>query len=502
MEQPKQQPSLKSYVSSPYMIRKSRNRSNNNNNNKNYTSKAFPEEERYEIYHRIKTYPSVQRFAMKRGRNSTKTVLLYHTGLTYFEKFLQQRYNLNIEAVVAKLHKNELDVYTLIEDYVTFMLQQLSKSPNTTNQTLRAITSFLRSERISLDTKLAGEVACVPKMYKDSEYALDKVMVSKILQSAKIRRLRAFLFCLASSGCRIGELSSVRWKDIDFNNTRPTSIHLRPEYTKTKTGRVVYISDEATEELNQWRLFKERCLNNNKKKNDESRALLLPRRYIIESDGLVFETRGKNGYGHGHSSPKGVAYAMHKYFASHLESIGLHVVKEKTSNPNNNDDDENKKKSYERHTITLHSFRRFFKSAVSLEAKEPDLSEFLLGHKSLSQTYFRVSPANIAKTYLERCMEHLTFCDIASVERAKEELNQKLIEERAAKNRELGELKKRMMMYEEREKKREEFEERFSVLQQEIDKIRTEMIQKMDEEDAKDELTGEGEEDKEMSVRV
>ena len=137
-----------------------------------------------------------------------------------------------------------------------------------------------------------------------------------------------------------------------------------------------------------------------------------------------------------------------------------------------------------------------------MKLKNQILSEFLLGHKSLSQTYFRVSPANIAKTYIERCMEHLTFCDISSVERAKEELNQKLIEERVAKDRELGELKKRMMMYEEREKKREEFEERFSVLQQEIDKIRTEMIQKMDEEDAKDELTGEGEEDKEMSVRV
>ena len=490
--QPKQQPSSQSYVSSPYMISKSRNRSNNNNNNnnKNYTSKAFPEEERYEIYHRIKTYPSVQRFAMKRGRNSTKTVLLYHTGLTYFEKFLQQRYNLNIEAVVAKLHKNELDVYTLIEDYVTFMLQQLSKSPNTTNQTLRAITSFLRSERISLDTKLAGEVACVPKMYKDSEYALDKVMVSKILQSAKIRRLRAFLFCLASSGCRIGELSSVRWKDIDFNNTRPTSIHLRPEYTKTKTGRVVYISDEATEELNQWRLFKERCLNNNnKKKNDESsRTLLLPRRYIIESDGLVFETRGKNGYGHGHSSPKGVAYAMHKYFASHLESIGLHVVKEKTSNPNNNnnnnhddnDDENKKKKSYERHTITLHSFRRFFKSAVSLEAKEPDLSEFLLGHKSLSQTYFRVSPANIAKTYLERCMEHLTFCDIASAEKAKQDLTQKLMEEREIKNKELSELKKRMAEYEEAEKERQKFYEKIDKQQQEIDKIRKQILAGLD----------------------
>src|SRR5436305_1837198 len=109
--------------------RNGKKNSNNNSSNskevkvgkikvrKNYTSEAFPEEERYEIYHRIKTYPSVQRFAMKRGRNSSKTVLLYQTGLTYFEKFLQQRYNLNIEAVVAKLRKNELDVYTIIEDY-------------------------------------------------------------------------------------------------------------------------------------------------------------------------------------------------------------------------------------------------------------------------------------------------------------------------------------------------------------------------------------------------
>jgi hypothetical protein len=122
------------------------------------------------------------------------------------------------------------------------------------------------------------------------------------------------------------------------------------------------------------------------------------------------------------------------------------------SNNNNNSKTKNKGKSkdnYIRHTITLHSFRRFFKTQVSFEAKEADLSEFLLGHIStLNQRYFKLTPADVAKTYLNSVMEHLTFCDMASVEKAKEELTQQLIEEREVKDRELLELKKRMNEYE------------------------------------------------------
>jgi hypothetical protein len=61
-----------------------------------------------------------------------------------------------------------------------------------------------------------------------------------------------------------------------------------------------------------------------------------------------------------------------------------------------------------------------------------------------------VTPANAAKTYLEKCMEHLTFCDMASVEHSMQELNQKLIKGREArieKFRELRELRKQMSEY-------------------------------------------------------
>src|ERR1051326_323382 len=103
---------------------------------------------------------------------------------------------------------------------------------------------------ISLDSRLLIECAGIPKNYTDdsNQHALDKNTVAKILQSAKVRRLRVFLFCLASSGCRVGELASIMWSDVKFD-AKPVSIHLRPENTKTRNGRTVFISDEAKEEL-------------------------------------------------------------------------------------------------------------------------------------------------------------------------------------------------------------------------------------------------------------
>jgi hypothetical protein len=46
------------------------------------------------------------------------------------------------------------------------------------------------------------------------------------------------------------------------------------------------------------------------------------------------------------------------------------------------------------------------------------------------------------------CNGHVTFCDVASVEKAKQDLNQKLIEEQDAKDRQIRELKKRLSEYE------------------------------------------------------
>jgi integrase len=42
-----------------------------------------------------------------------------------------------------------------------------------------------------------------------------------------------------------------RIKDIDLE-VKPTSVHIRSKFYKTKKARVVFISDEATEALRDW----------------------------------------------------------------------------------------------------------------------------------------------------------------------------------------------------------------------------------------------------------
>jgi integrase len=63
--------------------------------------------------------------------------------------------------------------------------------------------------------------------------------------------LKAYLLVLASGGMRAVEALAIRLKDIDFT-VSPTKVHIRKEYSKTKTARDIYISDEATQYLKQW----------------------------------------------------------------------------------------------------------------------------------------------------------------------------------------------------------------------------------------------------------
>ena len=85
----------------------------------------------------------------------------------------------------------------------------------------------------------------MPKSYREDEEPLDVSDIRKILLSCNNRRSKAYLLVLASGGMRAAEALAIRLKDIDFI-VNPTKVHIRKEYSKTKTARDVSISDEAT----------------------------------------------------------------------------------------------------------------------------------------------------------------------------------------------------------------------------------------------------------------
>jgi integrase len=84
--------------------------------------------------------------------------------------------------------------------------------------------------------------------------------------------LKAYLLVSASSGTRAVETCAIRLRDIDFS-VKPTKIHIRKEYAKTRVSRDIYISDEATKYLKDWIFFKY-CITSNSYDNNDGAVVL------------------------------------------------------------------------------------------------------------------------------------------------------------------------------------------------------------------------------------
>jgi integrase len=62
---------------------------------------------------------------------------------------------------------------------------------------------------------------------------------------------------LAATGLRATEALSVRIKDLDMKS-EPAKVFVRGEYTKAKTDRMVFLTEEITQQLVSWLNYKYR----------------------------------------------------------------------------------------------------------------------------------------------------------------------------------------------------------------------------------------------------
>jgi hypothetical protein len=186
---------------------------------------------------------------------------------------------------------------------------------------------------------------------------------------------------------RATEGLAIRLRDIDFTIS-PTKIHIRKEYSKTRTARDIYISDEATQYLRQW--------INWKYYNEER-----PR--IKNDDDLVFTVYRTK-------TPATLYVKILTEFEKLLSVVGL---------------DERKEGKQRRRKITLHSFRRFVKTVIS-DQTNTDYSEWLLGHNK-SPYYTKKEPER-REIYATKCMKYLTFLDYTTLETTGRNIEAKLSE--------------------------------------------------------------------------
>ena len=292
--------------------------------------------------------PKVKSFLDSIGRNSLKSKTSYFTGLRHLHNFVTSKYpGHDCQTILEPLSNNQINVYELLDSFVSNILEERKGiTPKTLSLYVTSIRSYFAYYDIDvLPSKFKRKVK-MPKLYREDEEPIDASDIRKILLACNNRRLKTVLLFLASGAMRVTECLAIRNKDIDFT-VSPTKVRLRKEFSKTKVGREVYISDEATEYLKQWLDWKYRNPDRERKFDEED---------------LVFTVSESK-------DPKSIYNKVWHEFDRLLTIVKMDEKKEQGI--------------YNRKKITIHSLRRHAKTVISEQAGQ-DYSEYYLGHAKSS----------------------------------------------------------------------------------------------------------------------
>ena len=337
--------------------------------------------------------PKVKAFLDSIGRNSLKSKTTYFTGLRHLHNYVTANYpgkNYDCQTILEPLLNNEINVYELLDSFVSNILEQREGiTPKSLALYVTTIRSYFAYYDIDvLPSKFKRKVK-MPKLYREDEEPVDASDIRKILLACNNRRLKTVLLFLASGAMRVSECLAIRNKDIDFTTVSPTKVRLRKEFSKTRIGRDVYVSDEATEYLKQWLDWKYKNPDRERKFNDED---------------LVFTVSESK-------DPKSIYNKVWYEFDRLLTIVKMDDKKEHGLN--------------HRKKITIHSLRRHAKTVISEQAGQ-DYSEFYLGHAK--SPYWTMKEAKRREIYATKIMKYLTFLDYSTLETTGKNIEAKLNE--------------------------------------------------------------------------
>ncbi|MGH9986313.1 MAG: tyrosine-type recombinase/integrase [Nitrososphaeraceae archaeon] len=332
------------------------------------------------------------------------TAQKYSERLKKFGKYTNDKYDLEIENVVMEIKRAKIDPYDLLTGYILFLKQESNNTiaPNSLKNYVITIKNFLEYSDIDISPRKFKLKVRLPKIVRRNKEALSKEDVVDILNACSDIRLKTYVMFLAAGGFRAVEALSVRVKDLDLES-KPAHVFVRGEYTKTRADRIVFLTDEITQQLKSWLIYKYRkrrvCHNKDGSTITEYRTP-----YREESD-LVFAVYQTKRM----PNPDGIYDDIAKAFAKTLDRMGRGEREDSNQN---------------RRQITLHSFRRFVNTTIS-DLGYFDFSEYFIGHSG--STYWRKKDSEKAEIFL-KIEPYLTFLNVHQLERQGADIQSKIEE--------------------------------------------------------------------------
>ena len=204
------------------------------------------------IYAEIMTFLSKIRtretYCEKISTKSKSLQNLTRIVLDSFDNFCNIEYSHNAEQVIQELLelKNQEQEDTACDVYQSWINWSVKKgtSPKTLKVYFSLLKSYIHYRGIKISDKDIKDNVHLPKIIREEKQPLTLDHIHSILKIASYDKKSLYL-TLLSSGMRIGEAIQIRKIDTKLTNGR-IAVMVPAKITKTKTGRTVYLSKEAT----------------------------------------------------------------------------------------------------------------------------------------------------------------------------------------------------------------------------------------------------------------
>ena len=119
-------------------------------------------------------------------------------------------------------------------------------------QRIITVKNFLEYHDVDISPRNFELKVKLPKSIRKNKEALSKEDITDILNACSDIRLKTYVMLLASTGMRAQEALSLRIKDFDLERSVPTRFSVRGEYTKTRTDRTAFLTNEMAQQLKLW----------------------------------------------------------------------------------------------------------------------------------------------------------------------------------------------------------------------------------------------------------
>ncbi|MFL6344238.1 MAG: tyrosine-type recombinase/integrase, partial [Nitrososphaeraceae archaeon] len=258
---------------------------------------------------------------------SKRTAHEYHLRLIGFQDFVITSYKTTLDGIIRRINEGSEDPYGILSDYVAYLQANYNISTLTLKQRIVTVKNFFEYYDVDISPRKFKLKVKIPKVIRKSKEALSKEDIINILNACSEIRLKTYVMLLAGTGLRAVEALSIRIKDLNLQ-PRPAKIFVRGEYTKTKTDRYVFLTEEVLNQLKQWLDYKHRTRRVCHKDNHTGKTIskyITPQRNDNDLVFAVYQDRN-------HPNPNAIYFDLVKSFGKTLDRIGKGLREESNNN--------------------------------------------------------------------------------------------------------------------------------------------------------------------------